>query len=715
MRLYFKALLALLTTSSALLAQEPAPICGLPHIARLPSDAPITLRKLAAPTNNYIFKIRDNVLSDQANFIEVEFYLKHPDPTFEIYVEAAEWDSGHVDTTAIDTLVTYFRDRTFEGSLYPDLGIKAAAEDVFGPPPDIDNNGKVYILLIDVRDDYDPDSSKTFVAGYFDPLDQEKGSTPRGNLADIIYLDTNPGRLSGANIRHQISTLAHEYQHLIHYGRDPGEDIWVNEGLSELSPTLMGLPHREFTYYLTDTNMRLDSFDGELADYARCGLFFLYTWVQLGTQFIKDLIVNTETGISGFSQTLSRYSPPSIDEFVLDWHLANFVQGEGAYGYGDRFSVPQPVMHDVITTFPQENFSGSVVRLGARWTLITGGQNLYLSASRSDDEPRLALINGNDRTLIAAPQLFTAGFQDYTFGTAYSDLVVLATSSTAIVGSVSYTLFVTAEGGSEELTLSYDGGRGPDPVIPYISIGNGEREGEAVVTFDIPGDVGELSAVQFYALTSDSVRVRVYRQELVPYSVIYSALVSAPLGDTWTTHRLPQNLKAGNQEVYVSVASVDNALAYNEKDTTSHYSYYRFPDSTSFFRLDELKVEFPDGDSKILVGNWSVRLSYMTPDTSEDAVDIPLAVGYFYPNPFIFERSARPVAKLEISPGKPVEVYLYNILGQEIWKQSRPADVISPIMWPGSMTNGRLAPSGVYLARIAVGDSVFSRKLVLIR
>lgn len=712
MRPYFRPLLAFLAISSALLSQEPAPICGLPHISQISPDAPVSLQKaVGVLTGDRRFSIREDVTSTTAGLIEVDFYLKHSDTDFEVYVEVAEWDSGRVDAIAVATLAAAFGKHTFEGSIDSSRGIQAIADDVFGSPPDVDDNGKVYILLIDVRDGYVPDSSDTFVAGYFDPLDQ----TWRGNLADIIYLDTYPGRLSGANIRHQISTLAHEYQHLIHYGRDPGEDIWVNEGLSELSPTLMGLPHREFTYYLTDTNMRLDSFDGELADYARCGLFFLYTWVQLGTQFIKDLIVNTETGISGFSQTLSRYSPPSIDEFVLDWHLANFVQGEGAYGYGDRFSVPQPVMHDVITTFPQENFSGSVVRLGARWTLITGGQNLYLSASRSDDEPRLALINGNDRTLIAAPQLFTAGFQDYTFGTAYSDLVVLATSSTAIVGSVSYTLFVTAEGGSEELTLSYDGGRGPDPVIPYISIGNGEREGEAVVTFDIPGDVGELSAVQFYALTSDSVRVRVYRQELVPYSVIYSALVSAPLGDTWTTHRLPQNLKAGNQEVYVSVASVDNALAYNEKDTTSHYSYYRFPDSTSFFRLDELKVEFPDGDSKILVGNWSVRLSYMTPDTSEDAVDIPLAVGYFYPNPFIFERSARPVAKLEISPGKPVEVYLYNILGQEIWKQSRPADVISPIMWPGSMTNGRLAPSGVYLARIAVGDSVFSRKLVLIR
>ena len=712
MRPYFSPLLAFLAFSSTLLPQEPAPICGLPHIARISPDAPVSLQKaVGVLTGDRRFSIREDVTSTTAGFIEVDFYLKYSDTDFEVYVEVAEWDSGHVDAIAVATLAAAFGDHTFEGSIDSSRGIQAIAEDVFGPPPDIDNNGKVYILLINVRDDYVPDSSDTYMAGYFDPLDQ----TWSGNLADIIYLDTYPGRLSGANIRHQISTLAHEYQHLIHYGRDKNEKIWVNEGLSELSPTLMGLPHREFTHYMTDTNMRLDSFDGELADYARCGLFFLYTWVQLGTQFIKDLIDNTENGTSGFNQTLSRYSQPSIDEFVLDWHLANFVQGEGAYGYGDLFSVPQPVMHDVITTFPQDDIGGSVVRLGARWTLITGGQNLYLFASRSGDDPTLTLLNGDDRTLIAAPQLFTAGFQDYTFGTAYSDLVVLATSSTAVMDSVSYGLFVNAEGGFEELTLSYDGNEQPGELL-FISLGDTlGNAGEAAVVFDIPGDAGELSAVQFYTLTSDSLRVRVYRQDLVPDSVIYSALVSAPLGDAWTTHRLPQNLKAGNQGVYVSVASVDNALAYNENDTTSHYSYYRFPDSTSFFRLDELKVEFPDGDSKILVGNWSIRLSYLMPDTSEDVVDIPLAVGYFYPNPFIIERSARPVAKLEISPGKPVEVYLYNILGQEIWKQSRPAYMISPIVWQGLMTNGRLAPSGVYLARISVSDSVFSRKLVLIR
>jgi len=299
-------------------------------------------------------------------------------------------------------------------------------------------------------------------------------------------------------------------------------------------------------------------------------------------------------------------------------------------------------------------------------------------------------------------------------GHAYSDLVVLATASTTIVSSAAYELYAAAQGGYEEKTLSYDGDEGPRDLL-FITLSNTlGNEGEAAVAFNITGDEVELSAVHFYAHTSASVWVRVYRQALVPDSVIDSASVSAPLANEWTTHRLPQSLKAGNQRVYVSIASVDNALAYNENDTISHYSYYRLPNETYFEPLNNLSVNVND-ESKYLIGNWSIRLSYMTPDTSEDEVDIPLAVGYFYPNPFIIERSAQPVVKLDVSPGKPVEVRLYNILGQEIWRQTRSADALMPIAWPGVMKNGRLAPSGVYLARVVVGETIAYRKLVLIR
>ena len=33
--------------------------------------------------------------------------------------------------------------------------------------------------------------------------------------------------------RQYFSVLAHEFQHAVHWNQDLGEDVWVNEGMSE--------------------------------------------------------------------------------------------------------------------------------------------------------------------------------------------------------------------------------------------------------------------------------------------------------------------------------------------------------------------------------------------------------------------------------------------------------------------------------------------------
>ena len=37
-----------------------------------------------------------------------------------------------------------------------------------------------------------------------------------------------------------IGVMAHEYQHLIHWGRDPAEESWLNESMSELAMAVLG-------------------------------------------------------------------------------------------------------------------------------------------------------------------------------------------------------------------------------------------------------------------------------------------------------------------------------------------------------------------------------------------------------------------------------------------------------------------------------------------
>ena len=46
---------------------------------------------------------------------------------------------------------------------------------------------------------------------------------------DTVYLDASKLAFS-AYLAH--ATLAHEFQHLIHWGRDSDEEAWIDEGLS---------------------------------------------------------------------------------------------------------------------------------------------------------------------------------------------------------------------------------------------------------------------------------------------------------------------------------------------------------------------------------------------------------------------------------------------------------------------------------------------------
>ena len=698
MKLWRRSFPATLAVFTLLQAQAPEPLCGLPAISSHDPQDAIVLRKAGVPPPNRTFLIRQTY--DSQTLIEVEFYLLHTDSAFDIYGEVAEVDGGRVDSVAVSQLVVSFRDETAPGSIDPQLGIQAIAESVFGPPPDIFHNGKVFILLIDVRDDYVPDSSTTFYAGYFDPLDQRL----QGNQADIIYLDTNPGKLTGPDITLALTTLAHEYQHLIHYGRDNREELWVNEGLSELAPTLMGLPHREFSAYLADTNVRLDGFAGEIADYARCGLFFLYAWVQQGTQFIRDVIGNTQTGIAGLDQVLMAYRQPSLDDFVLNWHRANYIQGEGAEGYGQQFAIPRPVLHDVITSFPEDNIQRDVLRLGAHWMLITGGRNLYLRASRSGNEPVLTLIKDDDRSELPAPLLTSTGFQDSSFGSAYGGLLVLATTTSAVQGSAPFELFVDAEGGFHEFTLSYDGELPTDEML-FIFLGNDTQAGEAAASFAIDPENARLTTLQFMAGSSDTVTVRLYRQFLTPSSVVYDTTIAAPLPRVWTTHRLPTAQFSASSTVYLGLSSAKNSLGYNEYLATSH-SQFRPPGGTLFSPLKQFQVDGED-----LTGNWSLRLSYALPDTTTTRLVIPFLVGNFYPNPF----TGVPAARLDFSPGWAVELILYNILGQEVRRFVRAGDSQAPLFWDGRMQNGLPAPSGVYLGRSVAGAQAVTRKIVLLR
>ncbi|EQA35770.1 peptidase M30 [Leptospira inadai serovar Lyme str. 10] len=136
-----------------------------------------------------------------------------------------------------------------------DTRIHPRLEAAFGVPNDLDKNGKVTILVLDIRDGSSPGGS--FVAGYFDPADYYPDSLTsriRSNFRDMLYLDgvqlvalRNRDMANGKPDTF-LATMSHEYQHLVRFQYEAialaqggnRDETWINEGTSEVASDIAG-------------------------------------------------------------------------------------------------------------------------------------------------------------------------------------------------------------------------------------------------------------------------------------------------------------------------------------------------------------------------------------------------------------------------------------------------------------------------------------------
>ncbi|MCW7470804.1 peptidase MA family protein [Leptospira kanakyensis] len=143
--------------------------------------------------------------------------------------------------------------RDFDSITFPKL------ISTFGVPSDIDGNGKVKILVMDIRDGATANSA--YVAGYFDPINYFPDnilSRLRSNYAEVLYLDGKE-LIAALNFDTNAfaSTAAHEFQHLLRYPRmraaNQSDELWINEGTSEVASDIAGYGPQ---------NSRMDCYSG---------------------------------------------------------------------------------------------------------------------------------------------------------------------------------------------------------------------------------------------------------------------------------------------------------------------------------------------------------------------------------------------------------------------------------------------------------------------
>jgi immune inhibitor A len=115
----------------------------------------------------------------------------------------------------------------FEQNIYP-TNHRVFGQEIF---PGVDNDPRITVLVAPVPG----------VGGYFSTADAyPRIVNPYSNQRDMIYLAALPRPDPADPENYFEATLAHEFQHMIHWNVHRDRDVWVDEGTSEIAMYLNG-------------------------------------------------------------------------------------------------------------------------------------------------------------------------------------------------------------------------------------------------------------------------------------------------------------------------------------------------------------------------------------------------------------------------------------------------------------------------------------------
>jgi hypothetical protein len=235
------------------------------------------------------------------------------------------------------------------------------------------NGGSTVTLVDNVRDPnfYDFVHNRSYIAGFFAPLfnaitnrnvmtidafdwAHRTGVTPKNEPSEDIC-NSRPARP-----RMYEAVFAHEYQHLLHSYQDQAETTWVNEGLSDMAPALVGYSDARRNVHQTRAESHIFCFQGYgdikgpsnpnpnpcggpensltlwqdegtnsevLADYGNAWSFMLYLYDHYGTKFISDLHTDGDKqGLASVQALLDRYDKGrNVMDLLNDYQLMTLL------------------------------------------------------------------------------------------------------------------------------------------------------------------------------------------------------------------------------------------------------------------------------------------------------------------------------------------------------------------------------------------------------
>ena len=256
---------------------------------------------------------------------------------------------------------------TFSQHIYP------TNREFFGSEwtPGIDEDPHIYFLFTG--------RVGSTILGYFSSADEmPKEAHPYSNAHEMFILNADNLTLSGEQIR---STLAHEFQHMIHWNVDRNEDTWLNEGFSMLAELINDYsPGTHDTTYVRNPDIQLTSWgepgESNLPHYGASFLFTAYLLDRFGEEVTQAIVSNPLNGMESIDQVLQDLTivdpltgkTPTAEDVFADWAVANLLGDEtaadGRYAYGVYPIAPLVPANPTITGCPSSELDFKVRQYG---------------------------------------------------------------------------------------------------------------------------------------------------------------------------------------------------------------------------------------------------------------------------------------------------------------------------------------------------------------
>ena len=631
------------------------------------------------------FKIRKNVLqsNNSDNFFECVnfiFFEEYSTNSIHFYVEETEYNNGNVTDFALETLYHYFYISTPNAENHKYIyGIKNFSEDFFGPPPNKDGSGIVNILILDIRDNFS--GSGNYIAGYFDRNDQSDNST--SNQKDILYIDSNPVDMTNSYPEEALYTLTHEYEHLLHYQSDPNEIIneegefnpWLDEGLADLAPTILGLGKRDYGYYLSNTMIGLDEWvNNGLEYYSKSALFmrYIYELQPMGPEIIQDIFNDSDySSIESIKNILENYDYLDFSDFFDDWVLKTI---NNDYYLSD--CIP-----DVSPNYTIDNLSNEIINISnlphySFYNVMIPAGIVKNQLINLDFRDQSLLNNYNYKNNISPVNEDYWIFADSSYKDDYLYSFINHESS-----NNSNQIEIVFSGENLLNTIKYDN----DVISNYLSFS--EDKWYAGVVFNID-TTAMLTSLDYMTSNDSEVNIKINKGGF-NYTPQIDTSICLSSGTGWNRINISRKkLYVNDESIYILIEMDENAMGVSNSYNDNLYSYF----STSGNIFSKLDSYFS--------GNWAVRLSYV--DTTYNEIDPNYYCSYVYPNPY------NPILDLDLSTfiyvaeHQNYSVDVYDLKGRKVsnlFKGYPAIDILQKVKWDGKDLNGNIVSSGIYILR----------------